>query len=506
VELVDGTDDTFEFFWDLAGIDDTEPLPPGESSELEAVLFSEGASCSTDTENVVINNNNDTQPAQAETVEIVNPENGEELGFYRQESGVARGVFNVKASALTTNIQAKYAISAPGTEPAWKSCGTAELYDATAGATAAGDTVRCTLATGDQPEAVTAVAAIANDSPQTGYNASFDDSSDAHRVASYAQVPSGLTLGFEDAAGAPTNGNSVEPDACSPFLAARVIDQDGAPISGANVDVHAQGPTDSLKFVQVTNSTFQPPDKGGHGPTEPASNCAGDDTGTQGEHNVADVDTKHIESAAAGTNDLGRFVFRMFHRAQGAAGEDTQITAWADRDFNDVFCQEEPNANAAIGWGAGTSASATGLPPAEGTCPFGETASPTSTSSPSPTGSPTETSSPTPTPTESPTPEPTTRVATNLSLKYDKPAFKGAASSSQKRCETRRVIQLKKKKPGKDVTVGTARTNNKGKYNIKKRKAKGTYYTVAPAKRFTKRDGSVVVCRKGRSPNRRAGR
>ena len=64
----------------------------------------------------------------------------------------------------------------------------------------------CTLATGDDPNEVTAVGAVANRTPNPlPYNGdNFDGSSDAHRVVSYYQDPTTLTLEFVDGTGNPT--------------------------------------------------------------------------------------------------------------------------------------------------------------------------------------------------------------------------------------------------------------------------------------------------------------
>jgi hypothetical protein len=55
-------------------------------------------------------------------------------------------------------------------------------------------------------------------------------------------------------------------------------------------------------------------------------------------------------------------------------------------------------------------------------------------------------------------------------------SFKGQVVSEAARCEKQRKVFLKKKRPGKDRTVGTDRTNNAGNWNIHKSNPNGRYY------------------------------
>ena len=141
--------------------------------------------------------------------------------------------------------------------------------------------------------------------------------------------------------------------------------------------------------------------------------------------------------------------------------------------------------------------------------PTQSSASPTptqSSASPSPTQSsaspsPTQSSaSPSPTPSES-TPPPVVGYSTRTTLDYRNKTFVGKANSDEASCRNGRFVVLKKKRPGKDRKVGTDITNREGAYKIPKRKADGTYYTVAFKKTFTNTSGQETTCTRDRSPN-----
>ena len=131
-------------------------------------------------------------------------------------------------------------------------------------------------------------------------------------------------------------------------------------------------------------------------------------------------------------------------------------------------------------------------------------ASGTSTASSTATGSTTRPSSTTSTTSSSSSSTATTpsdeRVASNVSIDYRRGAFKGKVGSSNKRCKSSRAIKLKKKKPGRDRTVGRDNTNRRGKWSIRKRARRGSFYAVAAKKVFTARDGHRVVCGRDKSP------
>ena len=260
-------------------------------------------------------------------------------------------------------VRSFYTTSAPGTEPQWKACGT-ELIG-TSSNSRAGNGVRCNLASAADQSAITAVAAVTNDSPDD-FEARFNQSGDAVAVASsYAQQPTTLSLvteGFQRVEREP----SSERFYCSVAETVSLTDQAARQIAGANVDVHATGPNDQLKFDTFTVLTInKAPDRGDH-TEETAFDCLGQRTeaptappangnpDTQGEHQrFGAPDRKHIETLAGGTNDIGRFSFRLHATEEG----DTEWTAWLDEaddgclTNDDAFTEGELNVTGAIGWG-----------------------------------------------------------------------------------------------------------------------------------------------------------
>lgn len=348
--------DTFEFFW-------TPPSDhPDGSLTLHATLFSGAAEIDRDTESdLTLNNQTSMIPgseAQGQTVEITRPVNGGVLGFFTPRDKDTNALVYVSFSDGTSNVQVTYSVSPPGSEPAWKNCGRES-------ASAAADGIRCTLAAVDEPNEVTAVAAFAQDGDS--------DSGDAHRITFYDQVPTAMTL-------TPNVVNDVDTEECSAVITANLKDQEDIPIAAANIDVHAEGPSDLLSFDTAGASANQPPELN-HG-RESGVDC-GDQpdppaNGIQGEHDSpTGNDRKHIESTT-GTNDAGNWTFRLFSPSFGG----TQITVWSDNDNDDVFCGTEASIDGAVGWGE-PAPQPTGFDPDLATCP-----TPTATG-PSPT--PTET-------------------------------------------------------------------------------------------------------------------
>ena len=284
---------------------------------------------------VTINNSDVIPPPQAETLEITYPENGGEFGFYTPPGKATAGVIAGTASANARQVRVLYTTTSAGSAPAWKDCGSGPV------ATDRSFRARCTLETGTSLSSVRAVAAVANETaPPVPPNAAADEAGDAHRVVPFAQEPT--TVSFEPSA------IQQEPARCQ-ALVVQVADQDGQPIAVANVDVHAVGPTDQLRFATQagTNSGFQSPDKG-HGGTETTARCAATDSeGTQAEHSVpGGNDLKHIESTT-GTNNAGEFTFVL--RSDDMGG--TQVNAWADDVDDDSRGLGEASGNGRIGWG-----------------------------------------------------------------------------------------------------------------------------------------------------------
>ncbi|HEY7875509.1 MAG TPA: hypothetical protein VIG64_10355, partial [Actinomycetota bacterium] len=144
---------------------------------------------------------------------------------------------------------------------------------------------------------------------------------------------------------------SVNPGECTQAITATLLDQNGQPIAGANVDIHAVGPSDQLRFGLIDNTTsdFDDPDKA-HISSEFAIRCSNESNfGSQGEHNVpGGDDVKHIESVATGgTTNAGAFVFALWADEAGS----TVATLFADTDDDDQQGPSEASGGARLGWG-----------------------------------------------------------------------------------------------------------------------------------------------------------
>ncbi|MFN2594319.1 MAG: hypothetical protein ABR579_05460, partial [Actinomycetota bacterium] len=450
---------TWEFFWggNLNGqLDGNGPYV------IRAVLYRDVTVPGTGTEvaraevKVTLNNEDamdDPSPFETEdqgqTVELTYPLNGGPLGYYNVSSTSTNFVMDGVVSAAknqsdngTTYVKGFYTTSALGTDPKWIACG------GYSSVTPPNVRMRCNLTAPDKGSDITGVMMLTNDTRKSNAGAAGgqpnDDSTDAHAVFPYLQVPTSVQV--------TQNQNSVNPASDGSFdcklpIVSTVSDQSGRPMAGVNVDVHAQGPTDQLKFnVDTSGSTAtaanQPPNKGKHA-SEAAWSCSGGSTsGNQGEVNViATPDIKHIESAS-GTNTSGQFTFGL-HTDNGGG---TQITSWADTVDDDLFCNGEPFGTASIGWGQ--LAPNPVMIPNDNCVPPSTTPTVCSSSSPA-SSSPAATSSAlssatataTATATSSTSP-PTTgctgprEVKTNLTIRYDKgdKAFEGRARSKKPRC------------------------------------------------------------------------
>lgn len=303
-----------------------------------------------------------------EAVRLTSPSVGGSFGTYaalatatpaegratRRAAGVVNALYT--ATAKMAFVRVFYTTSAPGERPQWKACGTESV-------SRAADGVRCSLQDVTEQSAISALAAVANDSPGL-YNESFNQSGDAVPLGSpYAQVATGLSLSgalFEEVAVEPSSGRSL----CSGNQTVTVSDQFGRPIAGANVDVHATGPSDGLRFHTFALLTVnQAPDRGPGHTTEPAFDCTGQTASTtspnlnpdlQAEHQrFGHPDRKHIETRAEGTSDLGAFSFRLRSDSVGV----TDYTAWLDEGDDgclvndDSFTAGEMSVTGSLGWG-----------------------------------------------------------------------------------------------------------------------------------------------------------
>lgn len=287
---------------------------------------------------VVLNTDPVPPPPASETVEMGFPDNGGPLGFFTPKGKLPTTVIDFTTSELTAQVRALYTLSDPGNDPEWVGCGFAAVPTSRAGR------VRCTLKSGATPADVSGVAVVANmTAPETEGNAALDETGDAHRVVPYISVPSTIDI-------APETQQVDNLEECFDRITATMYDQRERPIAGANIDVHAVGPSDQLVFGSIGNnrtSGFQAPDAS-HPSSEAAIRCSdGERVGRQGDHNVPlDDDIKHIESTT-GTDTGGNFFFALKSDGTGT----TAITAWADVNDDDVPGSSEASGGGRIGWG-----------------------------------------------------------------------------------------------------------------------------------------------------------
>jgi hypothetical protein len=387
-------------------------------------------------------------------------------------------------------VRAFYTTSRPGTTPTWNVCGTEAIGT---GNNQADNGVKCALKSAAEQAAITAVAAVANDSPND-FDNRFNESGDAvPLVSSYAQVPTVLDM---------QGGQQIVPEEstsgiyyCTDSIVTTLTDQAGRQIAGANMDVHAEGPSDALKFHTFSVlTTNQPPDRGGHR-EESGFDCTGSSQGNgtppgdanpdlQGEHQrFGQPDRKHIESLGGGTSDIGAFSFRLHADEPGG----TRFTVWVDeRDDgchanDDLFTEGEINVSGSIGW-APEQAPEPLTQPLEtiGTC-----------------GTP-----PSPDPSESPDPG-GGRDGRRVSLfasrgsNANKIRLYGRVTSSAAACKSNQRVKIQMKSNRRYRVVGRAISDGRGKYSFEKRSpGTRTYRAQVPA---------TSACEKARSNTVRAG-
>lgn len=474
-----GTTDTFELNWAAGGLDDG-------TYTLKAILYNGAVELSRDEEEVTINNSDDIDDPQAETVEILSPTNGSSAGFFdplgeplnhtvidvtsSDDAGLPSG------SSGTDAVTVYYTKTPIGTEPEWIECGSGAGEDE-------GETtsIRCTLEEGDTPLSVTALAAVANPVlPLIG------GSGDAHRVFPYAQVPTTITA-------VPLNQSGKPANACADPIVATVLDQNNKKIAGINTDVHAKGPNDGTLFDTANNSENQPPDKA-HSSPEAGWDCdAGEEAGEQGQHEYppGNPDTKHIESIDGTSDEAGQFTFQLY----ATAGGTTDYAVFADTDDDDQWCAAEESVEGSVSW------TATASPSPSASASSSPSSSPSSSSSGSPSAQPTTTADPgptelgpdiqsCPTPTSSPTSTagPGNRsislVASKSKVAQRRPVtLSGQVQSETANCENNEVVEIQRRIHGSSTfkEFKTTATDDSGNYTVTTKPARGAdYQAIAP--------------------------
>ena len=92
------------------------------------------------------------------------------------------------------------------------------------------------------------------------------------------------------------------------------------------------------------------------------------------------------------------------------------------------------------------------------------------------------------------------RCASEISINYRGPnrknperrEFSGRVRSDESACESGRRVLVKKKKPGRDRTVETTVTNDRGSWKAPVSRANGRYYASTPQERVASDQGRVT--------------
>jgi hypothetical protein len=377
-----------------------------------------------------------------------------------------------------SRVRAFYTTSPPGSAPQWTPCGTENAPGDALLSGAANDGVRCTLDASYEQQAITAVALVANTSNRGEYQARLNGAGDVVRVLqSYAQVPTDLSL-VEGAVGTVDAG--VDGAFGCHSAIAQLDDQYGREIAGANIDIKALGPSDSLKFDTglLPVSGVQAPDEGTHA-HEIGYDCFGDDDettpGDQGEHQVVGgPDVKHVEADAFGTDDTGAWGFSLRIPANDVSDSrfTTYFSAWVDEidaggeTNDDGFTTSELCAAGAVGWGNFPANPETELallpcqpPPL---CP------------PAPEG--TQTTAPTEGCGVEEPAAPEQSLSMHVRFANADGIFYGKLESTDIKCEPARTIVLMARHNERFTKQGTTQTDTEGRWRIRRSSTGGGIY------------------------------
>ena len=364
---------TYQANWNIP-----DNLPDGPYT-LRATLFSNNEAISNVDQAIVINR-------LAERMEITYPGVGSSgpgpvdgsFGTYAplaqaipEEGAATRGlpIGNIDGNHTglapgsgTSYVRAFYTISAAGTDPEWITCGTQGAPGSATLSSAANDGVRCTLEDAAHQTLVTAVAAVANNS-QGAFDPAMNGAGDAARVLeAYSQTPAALNLS-EGSTQVMIEESEDGSYACH-IASATLEDERGREVLGANIDVHASGPNDKLRFDTglLSESGLQAPDRHVQA-LEPGYDCfAGSTEGEvldQAEHQIlGGSDIKHIESDATGTEDDGLWAFGLWTPKESVGDSySARFTMWVDEADDgcnandDRFTDGELSATGIVGFG-----------------------------------------------------------------------------------------------------------------------------------------------------------
>lgn len=93
------------------------------------------------------------------------------------------------------------------------------------------------------------------------------------------------------------------------------------------------------------------------------------------------------------------------------------------------------------------------------------------------------------------------RHASEITIKYVAPAFKGVVKTATK-CKGQRQVVVRRIRKGPDQLIGRDTTGADGKWSVREPGANGRYYAKVLRRAFTS-SGTQVVCRGDRSETRR---
>jgi hypothetical protein len=320
-----------------------------------------------------------SDPTQApvgayETVDLAWPEQAGALGFYKPRVGAWRTVIDGTTSPGANFVQLYFSVTPPGAAPAFVPCGSTPTVTRTGHNSFSG---RCTLDALTLPSQVTAVAAVA-DFRENSSGVRFPQAADVRSVAAYTVSPDDMSVRIT-----PVARRVLAPASLCQLFTVIVTDEHDRLILGANVDVHAAGPTDELILA---GSGLIPPSP--H-TTEQTAPCPSEipvpvptTPRPQGDHNVpGGIDAKHMETNQGTgldtpTQQSGQTSFLVASERPGM----TELVAWVDDEEiaretdqrpadNDRLDEGEPRAQARMQWLA--SAPALSLDPLGGTAPAG---------------------------------------------------------------------------------------------------------------------------------------
>lgn len=93
------------------------------------------------------------------------------------------------------------------------------------------------------------------------------------------------------------------------------------------------------------------------------------------------------------------------------------------------------------------------------------------------------------------------KQTSTVTLRWDKPQFKGRVNSDRPWCEKKRKIVIHRQRPGSNPIVATTFTDNEGRYSVnpaRKIAKRRSYYAIAKRKK-KKKHRHLHVCKKARS-------